>query len=78
MAVEITKREFVKRFMDLDLKRITFRSRNAEIDDESVKADIVTIKEVEEYLSQRDDQWVELNFDLAIQKANGVYKYYAI
>lgn len=78
MAVEITKREFVKRFMDLDLKRITFRSRNAEIDDESVKADIVTIKEIEEYLSQRDDQWVELNFNLAIQKVGNIYKYYTI
>ena len=78
MAVEITKREFVKRFMGLDLKRVNFRSKSADIDDESVKADIVTVKEIEEYLSQRDDQWIELNFDLAIEKVNGVYKYYVI
>lgn len=78
MAKEITKREFVKRFMELDLRRVNFRSKSANEDDESVKAHIVTIKEIEEYLSQRDDNWVELNFDLAIQKANGVYKYYAI
>ena len=78
MAKEITKREFVKRFMGLDLKRVNFRSKSANEDDESVKVHIVTIKEIEEYLSQRDDNWVELNFDLAIQKDNGVYKYYAI
>lgn len=77
MAVEITKGEFVKRFMGLDLKRVNFRSKEGD-GDESIKAHIVTINEIEEYLSQRDDQWVELNFDLAIQKINGVYKYYAI
>lgn len=35
MAKEIAKKEFIKRFMELDLKRVNFRSKSANEDDES-------------------------------------------
>ena len=76
MAKEMTKKEFVE-FIIKGLRNelvVSFSNVKNEVVDEVSIMD-VTIKEIEEYLSQRDDHKVVIG-NVAIMKIGRVYHYY--
>lgn len=75
---EMTKREFME-FIIEGLRNelvVSFSNIKDEVVDEVSIMD-VTIKEIEEYLSQRDDHKVVIS-NVEIMKVSGVYHYYQI
>lgn len=75
---EITKREFME-FIIEGLRNelvVSFSNIKDEVVDEVSIMD-VTIKEIEEYLSQRDDHKVVIS-NIEIRKVDRVYHYYQI
>lgn len=74
---ELTKKEFIMMVMNLTGEEfVRFRTEDHRDRDESVKVKEVTIGEIEEYLSQRDDHFIEIGDVIGINKVSGVYHYY--
>lgn len=75
MKNEITKREFVAEVMNFTGEEIV-KFRCPKLDDDCEVIFKVTIKEIQDHLTQRDDHWVEIGDRLGIQKVSGEYKFF--
>lgn len=74
---EITKREFVGEIMNFTGEEmVKFRYADSQVYDDQMIITGVSIQDIMDHLTQRDDHWVEIGDHLGIQKVPGECKFF--